>query len=329
MSPLLIALIIIIVLLVIYVFYSKSVYNTPCAQKCLNLCKNINSFTSAPYPSQYIQKSTATSSLPGASSAQIAACSDIPVNQNISWNQLALDWKNGGGAPEDCPAAMVIASGESSCTGAGCTIPGSSGVWQVTSPTATPSGCTDGDTNMCCSVDNVRTHLTNNNSYQTACFGNFTDGYVNPDYVPADHSGGGLGGTQPNYIGPFCHSGGVTCAPGDPYCTSSSQTSVEGDQWGGGSEWIGLGGGGNDQLFPFPWYYYGKMLETTDSNCKMGSASGVGDCYCPQLTSGQVPSKEIMDCYNNKVVAPAVAKATQICNTAYANERKMAAKNKH
>ena len=25
--------------------------------------------------------------------------------------------------------------------------------------------------------------------------------------VPADHSGGGLGGTQSNWIGPFCHQG--------------------------------------------------------------------------------------------------------------------------
>ena len=266
--------------------------------------------------------------MPGATLTQINTCADFAENTNIPWNQIALDWRTGGGAVEDCPAAMIIASGETSCTLAnGCNIPtNNGGIWQVTSPTATtPSGCTDGSTNMCCNVDNIRTHQITYDDGGTACFGNFTNGFQVPDYVPGDHSGGGLAGVQPNFIGPFCHAGAYT-HPAGSSTPSSLQPGVAGDQWGGGSEWFGLGGGGNDQLFPFPWYYYGHMLAMQDQSCNMfpsapAAAPGV-DCHCPQFTPGQKPSQALLDCYTNQIAVPAIAIATQICNTAYGTDSK-------
>jgi len=151
------------------------------------------------------------------------------------------------------------------------------------------------------------------------CGGNYSPGYENPNYMPASYEGGGLGGIQPNYIGPFCQSSSYTCAPGDPYCISSPQSGPDGCNWGGGSNWHGRGTG-HWQLFPFPWYYYGKFLETTDPKCDMGADGRLGNCYCPQLTPGQKPSQDLLDCYTNNVVVPAVTNATQICNTAYAEE---------
>lgn len=73
---------------------------------------------------------------------------------------------------------------------------------------------------------------------------------VVPLIVPADHAGGSLGGTQSNWVGPFCHAGGFTCEANDPYCTSKGQTGFGGDNWGGGSEWYGTKQG--SQIFPFP-----------------------------------------------------------------------------
>jgi hypothetical protein len=52
----------------------------------------------------------------------------------------------------------------------------------------------------------------------------------------------------------------------------------------------------------------------------MGASGRLGNCYCDQLTPGEKPSQELLDCYTNNIVAPAVANATQICKTAYATE---------
>ena len=79
----------------------------------------------------------------------------------------------------------------------------------------------------------------------------FINDYV-PEIVPSDHSGKGLFGLQSNFIGPYTHAAAFTCSGG-------KQTRVEGDNWGGGSEWFGLGGN-NNQIYPFPIYYYTRFL---------------------------------------------------------------------
>ena len=79
----------------------------------------------------------------------------------------------------------------------------------------------------------------------------FIHDYV-PEIVPADHSGKGLFGLQSNFIGPYTHATSFTCS-------GVKQTSVEGDNWGGGSQWFGLAGT-NNQIYPFPIYYYTRFL---------------------------------------------------------------------
>ena len=164
--------------------------------------------------------------------AAIDSCAVYAEGTVIPWPVIVQDWATGGGRPQDCAAALIIASGETSCTKAGC-LSVHSGIWQVTSPDlAPPSGCANGDTNTCCNVDYVRNHITTfeasldsaKSSYQIGCVGEFNAGNswagdptnpthtlppsypllpssVVPSIVPADHSGGGLGGTQSNWIG--------------------------------------------------------------------------------------------------------------------------------
>ena len=219
------------------------------------------------------------SSATRATGASIASCSEFAEGTTIPWSVIVADWAKGGGRPADCAAALIIASGETSCTRAGCESV-QSGIWQVTSPDEpAPSGCKDGDTNACCTVDYVRNHITSyqssstnkTTSWQVGCMGEFNKGNgwpgdpqnpqktlppsypldpttVVPEIVPADHSGGGLGGTQSNFLGPFCHGGGFTCEGNDPYCTSKGQVGDGGDNWGGGSLWYGTGLG--NQIFP-------------------------------------------------------------------------------
>lgn len=217
-----------------------------------------------------------------ADAAAIATCSDYAEGSNIPWDVIVSDWTTGGGRAEDCAAALIIAAGETSCTKAGCESV-QSGIWQVTSPDMPAwSGCPDGSTNPCCTVDYVRNHFTSyeasrngsrTTSWQIGCIGEFNKGNgwagdptnpdatlppsfplnassVVPELVPADHAGGGLGGTQSNWVGPFCHQGGFTCEANDPYCTSKAQSGSSGDNWGGGSLWYGTGQG--SQIYPFP-----------------------------------------------------------------------------
>lgn len=215
-----------------------------------------------------------------ASAAAIATCSEWPEGDTIPWPTIVADWAKGGGRPEDCAAALIIAAGETSCTSAGCESV-QSGIWQVTSPDMpAPSACPDGSTNPCCTVEYVRNHFTTyecaknrTTSWQVGCIGEFNAGNgwagdpTNPDatlppsypvnassvvpwIVPSDHAGKGLGGTQSNWVGPFCHQGGFTCEANDPYCTSKPQTGSGGDNWGGGSLWYGTGQG--QQIYPFP-----------------------------------------------------------------------------
>ena len=85
-----------------------------------------------------------------ASASSIATCKSYPEGQFIPWKVIAGDWATGGGRSEDCPAALIVASGETSCTQQGC-LSVQSGIWQVTSPDMpAPSGCPDGSTNPCC-----------------------------------------------------------------------------------------------------------------------------------------------------------------------------------
>ena len=102
----------------------------------------------------------------------------------------------------DCPAALIVISGETTCTGKDgkystmtCTNV-ASGVWQVTSPDGIPisSGCTFADdtksclasskcnnkiidTDVCCQADFVNSHLYTNVGYNIASLGMFNNGY--------------------------------------------------------------------------------------------------------------------------------------------------------
>lgn len=281
----------------------------------------------------------------------IATCQEYPGGKSIPWHEIAHDWLVGGGRKEDCAAALIVASGETSCIAQGCASV-QSGIWQVTSPDMpAPSGCPDGSTNPCCTVDYVRNHFDTRvpgakktASYQVGCMGDFNDGNgwagdpKNPaakvppstpkslasvvgQIVPKDHSGAGLGGTQSNWIGPFCHQGGFSCQSDDPYCHSKGQTSVSGDNWGGGSQWKGSGGGA--QIFPFPYYYYAKFVES------QGDGKGTtGSMHCDTMAGncGGIPSEHIADCLQpisgqapsdqpclNRITELAVELATAIC----------------
>ena len=293
-----------------------------------------------------------------ASSAEIATCKEWPEGATIPWREIVADWKKGGGRPEDCAAALIVASGETSCTSAGCESV-ASGIWQVTSPDEpAPSGCKDGDTNPCCTVDFVRNHITSyqssstnkTTSWQVGCTGEFNKGNgwpgdptnptrtlppsypldpttVVPVIVPTDHAGGGLGGTQSNWIGPFCHSGGFTCESNDPYCTSKGQSGSGGDNWGGGSLWYGTGQG--QQIYPFPYYYFARFVESQgDGNGNTGDMfcatvmNPVGQCggvasqskpNCSQPIAGQAPSNEDQTCLDS-ITTLAIRLADALCS---------------
>ena len=291
-----------------------------------------------------------------ASRSAIDGCAAWAEGSTIPWPDIVADWRRGGGRAEDCAAALIIAAGETACTRAGCESV-QSGIWQVTSPDLpAPSGCLDGDTNPCCTVDYVRNHLTTfrasaskTTSWQIGCMGEFNKGNgwpgdpanpqrslppssplppasIVPDIVPADHAGGGLGGTQSNFIGPFCHQGGFTCEANDPYCTSHPQTGIAGDDWGGGSEWVGTGQGG--QIFPFPYYYYARFVESQGDGSGLtggmfcatvmhpvGQCGGIaaqGRPNCSQPVSGQAPAAADQACLDG-IVALAVQLAQKIC----------------
>ena len=297
------------------------------------------------------------SSATRASLADILSCASYPEGSTIPWSAIVADWTRGGGRREDCAAALIIASGETSCTRAGCESV-HSGIWQVTSPDLPgPSGCPDGNTNPCCSVDYVRNHITTlgasakSTSGNIGCIGDFNRGngwpgdptnggatmppsypvvppsQIVPSIVPADHAGGGLNGTQSNWIGPFCHSGGFTCDAKDPYCTSSTQRGVDGDNWGGGSQWYSTGFG--NQIYPWPYYYYARFVEsqgdgaglTGNMTCvtvanPVGACGGIpsqGKPNCAQPISGQAPSASAQACLNS-IVDYAIQLAQGLCN---------------
>ena len=296
-----------------------------------------------------------------ATAAAIASCASYPEGQTIPWSAIVSDWRQGGGRAEDCAAALIIASGETSCTRSGCESV-QSGIWQVTSPDMpAPSGCQDGDTNPCCTVDYVRNHLTTfqasrtnkTTSWQVGCMGEFNKGNgwpgdpsnpaqtlppssplppatIVPGTVPGDHSGGGLGGTQANFIGPFCHAGGFTCEANDPYCTSHPQSGAGGDNWGGGSLWYGTHQG--NQIFPFPYYYYARMVEAMgdgagftptpqgDMFCDTvmnpvgfcGGVAALGRPNCSQPVSGVAPDAGTQACFDG-IVTLAISLAQGLC----------------
>jgi hypothetical protein len=294
----------------------------------------------------------------------ISNCSEWAEGTFIPWPIIVKDWVAGGGRPEDCAAALIIASGETACSKEGCESV-QSGIWQVTSPDEpAPSGCKDGDTNPACTVDYVRNHVTSylsaankshTTSWQVGCQGEFNKGNgwagdptnptatmppsypidgvtVVPIIVPVDHAGGSLGGTQSNWIGPFCHQGGFTCEANDPYCTSKAQSGDGGDNWGGGSEWYDNGSGEGAQIYPFPYYYYAKFIESQgDGNGNTGDMfcvtflSPVGKCggiaknnqpNCAQPINGVAPSVTDQACLNG-ITDYAIELAQAICKAAY------------
>ena len=130
--------------------------------------------------------------------------------------------------------------------------------------------------------------------------------------------------------GPFCHQGGFTCENNDPYCTSHPQTGIAGDNWGGGSEWIGTGEG--SQLYPYPYYYYARFVEsqgdgngmTSDMFCDTVMAP-VGQCggvaaqskpNCSQPLSGQAPDAGNQACLDS-ITTFAIQMAEGICQAAW------------
>merc|ERR1739849_19819 len=102
----------------------------------------------------------------------------------------------------------------------------------------------------------------------------------------------------------------------------------------GGSVWRGEGG---DQIYPFPYYYYARMVESMGDP----STSMTGDMHCHTMpvnhkvgTCGGVPSKGIPDCDRpvkgkapdaktqeclDRIADKAVELATQHCANAYAS----------
>lgn len=69
---------------------------------------------------QCIPKSDATTKIPTVDKTIIDGCATYSPGKVISWENIAKDWMTGGGAKEDCAAALIIASGETSCTKDGC-----------------------------------------------------------------------------------------------------------------------------------------------------------------------------------------------------------------
>lgn len=277
-----------------------------------------------PYPPGYIQKSSATVNLPQLTLAQVQNCPYIvPINAAISWPDLVKVWNNYGGAVVDCPAAMIIAAGEASCDQNGCQNPANNGgFWQLTSSpgwSANFNYCFPGNlraTNVCCQMDVLRAHLWNNSTGNMGCFGNFhlpSDLPLN--YIDPTHSGQGLGGSQPNFIGPFCQVGKHTCATNDPYCPGSPiWESVESDNWGGGSNWYFSSTPSTPaEQFPFPYYYYARMLNIFNSSCDCLTGNQNG-CFCSQFTPG-VANRDLENCYIQNIILPAVNYAKALCNS--------------
>jgi len=243
---------------------------------------------------------------PDADVAAVNSCSGVPQSGSVSVAEIATAWMIGGGNPDDCAAALIIASGEcqppanvgpeSICD---VTRSGEGGVWQVTSPQG-EIPCHNPGSNTCCNVMAVKAHFTappaGQEAWNAACNHNVSGKpmLIAPEVVPKDHSGGSLGGTQYNWIGPFCHCG--IFHGGNP------QTGHSGDQWGGGSLWVGAGGG--SQAYPFPYYYYDlfnqRVLNTT--------------VKCTGLVNGQSPSSRLTSCLN-EMATTAINGANRFCNT--------------
>lgn len=241
---------------------------------------------------------------PDAPVSRVNACNGVPQTGVLSVSQIAAAWKIGGGNPADCAAALIIASGEcqppakigpeSICDIAGS---GAGGVWQVTSPQGSVP-CTNPGSNTCCNVMGVKAHFTappsGQPAWNAACNHNVTNKpmLIAPVVVPTDHSGGSLGGTQYNWIGPFCHCG--------IFHNGNPQTGFSGDQWGGGSLWVGAGHG--NQAYPYPYYYYDlfnqRVLGTT--------------VKCTGLKNGQAPSSDTAACLN-KMAQTAINGANKYC----------------
>ena len=305
--------ILLILLLCSMILFQKSpeTFDTTCV-----VLEQCNCNEGCPDGVQCIPKSDATIKIPTVDKDTIDSCHVYDPTDVVPWTNIAQDWITGGGAKEDCAAALIIASGETSCTKDGCNAV-QNGLWQVTSADTPPlSGCEDGNFNNCCNVDLVRNHFHTDKGYQVSCFGNYSKNSSGvpdiavPDIVPSDHSGRGLGGTQYNWIGPFCHTGAFTCDPDDEYCHSSIQTGIDGDNWGGGSQWKGEITS-NKQIFPFPYYYYAKFLESAadDPECDT-----LGECHCAQPLTGEKPDADLQTCLNEKIVKPAIQKAQEICS---------------
>merc|ERR1712136_228714 len=124
------------------------------------------------------------------------------------------------------------------------------------------------------------------------------------------------GGTQSNWIGPFCHQGAISCEWNDSYCRSKPQSGTGGDNWGGGSLWAGQGTG--DQIYPFPYYYYARFVEANGDGTGM---TGEMHCHtipvCDQPVNGQAPKDQA--CLDS-ITTFAIKLAQDHCAAAYLEE---------
>jgi len=156
-------------------------------------------------------------------------------------------------------------------------------------------------------------------------YGKISDEVFNtvPKIVPSDHLGSGLGGTQSNWIGPFTHAGGRTS--NNQYANPSTQTTSEGDNWGGGSEWSRgivdgkVGNQNNKQIYPFPVYYYARFLGALNGDTGEYDSTHTANwnvCPLSDLTDGVAPSANAINCINTKIISPAVEAAVAATNKA-------------
>jgi len=197
----------------------------------------------------------------------------ICKKNNLTLKNIAEIWKMGGGKKEDCPAALIIASGESKLTKDKKKIDvqktNIGSLWQLPFYNISPNNYNDchPDPNPCCVVESVARTLEKpikkfNLAY--TC-------YNAPKIIPK----GFIGEGNPNYIGRFCHVGGESYN-GKFQLKENKFTNDTSLQFSGGSCSKGCEINDNStclkynnkcpEKYSFPYYYYNKFLNLNGIN---------------------------------------------------------------